>query len=52
MLIVAQHALGRVRIIGRNDLVATALERARADIAHIWLIVNDEDSWSGTWASK
>jgi hypothetical protein len=52
VLIVAQHPLCRARITGCSDLVAAALQSACTDIAHIRLIIDDEDSRSGAWASE
>ena len=52
MLIVAQHLFRRPWITRRSDLIAAALECTGTDIAHIRLIVDDEDPLSGAWASK
>ena len=44
---------GRIEAVApASDLVAAALKCACTDIAHIWLIIDDEDALRGTWASK
>lgn len=45
LLPVIERSNCNIRIAGRHHLITGALQRARADIAHVLFIIDDQQPW-------